>query len=423
MDTTELRRQKQEKLLDLASIYKGLTRKQLADALGRDQTRLFPPSGNPKLDYLIRLSDVLDWQVGDVAEAIWARDEARGPEAACKDFELLDDQAKTAHREGRFQDMLRIAERMYLIGATADQRALACHRESGAWDGLGRYLKQLDAVRRGLSEGPGGADLRLLLRVNLANSYYTLWQPLEARALAKDLIEHFLDEKPTTRSARAAEAFSYYVLGHSERRLMALEIDRAPVHARHARRALERSEALYSALADEFNHDPWRGIASTCRGGLIEIAVELGELDASSAVAQLADGLDSVDSDAGEPGAAPAAAALVGDRLESMGWWCIFGCNIALRKLTGKELQRHMAVFTNKGYEIADRLDNWAMRERLFTLEYLQRERLNELAGIDVGWTIDSEEVRVIVGTMGRFPGFRSTGWRILETATVVGEN
>jgi hypothetical protein len=82
-----------------------------------------------------------------------------------------------------------------------------------------------------------------------------------------------------------------------------------------------------------------------------------------------------------------------------------------------------MAVFTNKGYEIADRLDNWAMRERLFTMEFLQRQRLNELAGFPVEWTIDNEEVRLIVGTMGRFPMFRTTGWKILQTATVVGDN
>jgi len=111
---------------------------------------------------------------------------------------------------------------------------------------------------------------------------------------------------------------------------------------------------------------------------------------------------------------------LVGDRLESFGWWCIFGCDIAFRHFSAGDLQRHVAVFTNKGYEIADRLNNWAMRERLFTMEFARRQRLNELAGLDVEWTIDSEEVRVIVGTMGRFPLFKSTGWKILQSATII---
>jgi hypothetical protein len=34
---------------------------------------------------------------------------------------------------------------------------------------------------------------------------------------------------------------------------------------------------------------------------------------------------------------------------------------------------------------------------------------------------IDSDDIRVIAGTMGRFPTFRKTGWRILHTAQIVG--
>ncbi len=35
-------------------------------------------------------------------------------------------------------------------------------------------------------------------------------------------------------------------------------------------------------------------------------------------------------------------------------------------------------------------------------------------------WLLDDEDLRTLVGTMGRFPGFRPVGWRILERATVV---
>lgn len=45
----------------------------------------------------------------------------------------------------------------------------------------------------------------------------------------------------------------------------------------------------------------------------------------------------------------------------------------------------------------------------LFTMEFLQRA-LIDLAGFRVDWTIDNEEVKLIVGTMGRFPMFRNTG-------------
>jgi hypothetical protein len=414
MTTDGDRKLNQEHLLYLASLYKGLNRKELGAALGRDPTKLFPPTGNPKLDYLMRLAELLDWPVGDVASAIWSAERKMAELRPDDDFDKLNEAAREAHRKGEFARMVELSERMYRIANTPEERAMSCHRESGGWDGLGRYTNQLEAVRRGLRENPISADLRLLLQVNLANTYYTLWHLLEARAMARDLIDAMRVNPPTTRSPRAALAFSHYVLGNASLRLGTDEADSLQACAQTAREALSTSREMYLRLADEFDSDPWRGIANTCTAGILEAEVELGARDAHDAVKTLLSGLDAVtDTSDG----------LVGDRLESFGWWCIFGASITLRHLLGRELQRNMAVFTNKGYEIADRLNNWAMRERLFTMEYLQRQRLNDLAGFRVDWTIDNEEVKLIVGTMGRFPMFRNTGWQILQTATVVGSN
>lgn len=411
MSADQIRRGNIEQLVDLASAYKGLSRRKLAESLGRDPTKLFPETGNPKLDYVVRLAELLDWPVGDVAEAIWVEEHPTLPEPLPQGFEALNSAAREAHKAGRWADMLRLAEAMRPAATTPEQRATAALRESGAWDGLGRYTKQLDAIRRGLQEGPITTDLRLLLQVNLANTYYTLGYPVEARSMAKDLIDDLTEIKPTSRSARAAQAFAHYVLGHASRCLVSQQPDRGPRFARDGKAALEASEAMYLALADEFNHAPWRGIANTCRGGVTECEVELGALTPAQGVGRLLAGLDAV---------IDASDGLAGDRLESFGWWCIFGAEVALRHFAGAELQRHMAVFTNKGYEIADRLNNWAMRERLFSMEFVRRQRLSELAGVPVEWTIDNEEVRVLVGTMGRFPMFKSTGWKILQQATVV---
>ena len=82
-----------------------------------------------------------------------------------------------------------------------------------------------------------------------------------------------------------------------------------------------------------------------------------------------------------------------------------------------------MAVLTNKADEIADRLDNWAMRERVFTMQYTRWERAMISTGFDIPCVIDSDDVRVIAGTMGRFPTFRDTGWRILQSAQIVDRN
>ncbi len=408
-----VRVENQKRLLDLAGIYKHLNRRELARALGRDASNLLPANGNPKLDYVVRLAQVLDWPVGDVAEAIWGGGEtAPGPdEGEPEAFDSLDRAATEAHRRGDYARMCEMGRRMAAAAATPDQRALAALREAGGWDGLGRYTRQLETIRRGLHDGPISSDLRSLLEVNFANAHYTLWYLFEARAMSRDLIARFHDNHPTGRRERAAEAFAWYILGHTWRRLMARQPENCTQCADAAREALQQSVLLYTKLADEFNHDPWRGIAHTCRGGILEAEAALGVVSGEQAVAAVAEALEAVGGP--EDG-------LAGDRLESRGWWCIFGCNIALRHLDDRELQRHMAMFTRKGYEIANRLDNWAMRERLFTLDYLQRQRLNDLAGFPVDWTVDSNAVQAIVGTMGRFPAFRSTAWRILQTAAVV---
>src|SRR5437867_2639849 len=66
MDERTIRRRRLEQLLELAQAYQGCSRKELARLLGRDRTKLVPSSGVPKLDLVVDLSRVLDWQVGDV---------------------------------------------------------------------------------------------------------------------------------------------------------------------------------------------------------------------------------------------------------------------------------------------------------------------------------------------------------------------
>jgi len=131
-------------------------------------------------------------------------------------------------------------------------------------------------------------------------------------------------------------------------------------------------------------------------------------------VAQLTEGLGAVQ----DPQLAPP-----GDWLESYGWWSIYGCNIALRHLEDPSFHRAMAVFTNKAVEIADRLGNWTLRERAFSLEHLRRRRLSRTTGFEADWVLDQEDVRTIAGTMGRFPSFRDTGWRILAEARIVDQS
>ena len=81
-----------------------------------------------------------------------------------------------------------------------------------------------------------------------------------------------------------------------------------------------------------------------------------------------------------------------------------------------------MALFTNKADEIADQLNHWAMRERVFSMQFEGRNRLIGWTGQDIPVVIDRDDIRLITGTMGRFPQFKETGWELLNTGNVVEE-
>jgi hypothetical protein len=168
---------------------------------------------------------------------------------------------------------------------------------------------------------------------------------------------------------------------------------------------------LYEYLAQEI-HTSFGGIANTCRAGILETEVFLGQIDAREALARVLDVINTVidptDVDKG-------------DWLESYGWWAIIGCNLTLRHISDeRDTQRFMAMFTNKADEIADRLNHWAMRERVFSMQFEGRQRLIGWTGQDIPIVIDNDDVRLITGTMGRFPQFRKTGWSILNYGNII---
>ena len=406
-----------ERLLDLAQVYRGWTRKELAGVLGRDPTKLVPGSGNPKLDLVVQLAEALDWNIGDVTECLindFAIEHSVGTRSTADetdDFDELNRQAREAHARGDYRDLITLARRAYASAQTPEQRALACNRELGGWDGLGRYARSLEAAQSGLRESPISSDLRRALQSNLANAYYTLWHLVESRATSLELLERYEHEPPTSEWDRCTLAFSNYVLGNTHRRLIDAEPENATRHAETAARLLRTAHDQCMELARDV-HESYEGIARTCRGGIMEAEVVLGTRDARSVVAEINDGLnDVIDLSSIENG----------DMLESYGWWCIFGCNISIRHISDeRDLHRTMALFTNKADEIANRLDNWSMRERVFTLQHAGHQRFIGWTGQPIPMTIDSEDIKMITGTMGRFPQFRRTGWNILQHANVV---
>ncbi len=419
MDVRTVRRKRLEQLLELAQAYKGCSRKELARILGRDRTKLVPASGVPKLDLVVDLGRVIDWPVGDVANFLWPG--AQIPGATGDDgsggtgessYEQLQLASRDAQRQGRYSLAIGLARQAFECADTPEQRALSCNREAVAWDGLGHFTLALEAEQRGLQERSISLELRRILESNLANSYYTLWSLTEAKSLSRDLIDWYAEEPPASYRDRCTRAFAYYVRGHTLRRLMSTEDERLRSYAESAISDLETSLDLYGQLAKDYEESSFAGIANTCRGGIIEAEAALGRREASAALKELVTGLEAVvDPDTSPPG----------DWLESYGWWCIFGCNVALRHLTDeRDLQHHMAIFTNKADEIADRMNNWSLRERVFTMQYASHKKFLDWTGRMLSLTLDNDDVRALVGTMGRFPTFRDTGWKLLQTARVV---
>lgn len=402
-----VRRRRLAGLMDLACAYRGWSRKQLSEALARDATKLAVPTGSPKLDLVMRLAEILEWPAGDVADTIWAG-APQTERAAGRTFSEIDAEAVAAHRRGDYQGLIRLARIAFDAAPSARERAIACVREFGGWDGLGRFAASMETAQRGLREFPVPKNVRLSLQSNLANAHYVLGNYTEAEAVSTLALATLEQESPLEASARTTKAFALYVRGQTYRAsLPSTNEDRVHL-AERALRDLAAAASIYEAVASEKGDQSFVGIGLSCAGASIEVEVQLGRLSAEDGLARLLSGLDAVVDLDSIPS---------GDVLESYGWWCVFACNIAMHHLSDQRQQRAMAIFTNKAYEIAERLNNWALWESVLRMDFVRRLKLSEWSGDRLAWPLDDEDARMIVGAMGRFPSFRPMGWRILEAA------
>ncbi len=423
MHGANLRRHRLNRMIGLAKVYRGWNSNELRDALGRDAGRLAVGSGNPKLDLVARVADALEWDVGEVAESIWdASDETPLEVNYDESFATLDAEAQRLHRESSYREMETVGRAMRRMARTSTERAVAANRLAGAYDGMGRFPRVLQCVREGLAERGVRDEIRLMLSVNLAGAYYALWNLHEARAIATSVIESLSVRAGNTRLQRVAFAFAHGLRGQCARRLLSAS-DSPQMCARLAREAesdLELAAGRYTELAKQYGDAQYVGLAHTSEGALLEVRAASGAILPIDAIASIVQRLDTAIDVDGAPCA---------DLLESCGWWSVFGANIALRAneravmraSERSELERALAICTNKAAEIAEHLNLWPLRERAFTLEWFRRQQsAGELPVECNAWVLDADDVRVLVGTMGRFPLFRATGWEILDQATLV---
>lgn len=67
----DLRRARIDRFAELARRYRGWSRTQLSERLGREVGKIVPDSGVPKLDLIASIANALEWPLGDLAEAMW----------------------------------------------------------------------------------------------------------------------------------------------------------------------------------------------------------------------------------------------------------------------------------------------------------------------------------------------------------------
>lgn len=408
MDQVLERKSTMHRFVSLAQAYRGWSKTQTAERLGREVAKVVPESGNPKLDLVVAIADALEWPVGDVAETLWRPGSGARAPGARTPFHELDAQSRQAHRDGRYHDMLELASLMVGAAASGNERAIALNRQCGAHDGLGQFMRSLSAVQQGLVQPDVLPRTRLMLRVNLASAHYALWHLVESRSIAHELVHHFTDHPPTDRFERVAQAFAFLVRGQSARRSIERDASQAGAHAESALGDLRAAHAAYASLARDFDDASYAAVARTCHGAILECEACLGLRDPSDAMAEL---------EAGIAGALAQDPAPRGDLLESHGWWAVCACNVAARSLDGPALHRALAIFTNMISEIAEATDNWSLRERCFSIEHAAHAD-----DPSAEWLLDRSDLKVLCGTMSRFPSFRPTGWRILERAQVLEE-
>jgi tetratricopeptide (TPR) repeat protein len=325
-------------------------------------------------------------------------------------FEAISRASIEARHDGRFDEALRLASRLRLVAGSDREHAIACLREGSVWDRRGRYARALECAQEGLGMNCRDLDVRTTLQGRLANAHYTLWHLVEAKAVGRDLVEAFEGATPDDPVLRENLGMAHYAIGHAARRQIDPSESEPTRRLDEARMHLRRAASIFLDLHRDHDRPTDLAFARICTGGLLEVEAAAGRHEPGAAIDQVMVELE---------GAIDVEGCASVDLLESHGWWAIFGCNIALRHLQGSDLHRPMAVFTNKALEIAERIGNWGLRERAFTLEHFRRQRIADLIGDEQDWFLDDEEIRTITGTMGRFPGFRRIGWRILEAARV----
>lgn len=414
-DDKEGTKQRLRDLMELARTYRGWSLRQLADELDRDVHNLVPGSGVPKLDLVRGLAEILEWSVQDVSDEILGTDsDVRVDFSGGLPWVENDRSAYQAHCDGRWTDLVKLGMVGVRVATTGDERARSWMRLGAGWEGKGRFTKAMHAVRSALRETDRSSEITMKLRNNLAQLHYLLGQFEEAYGISTAAIEAIRTGRAKGRFLEGSLGFAHHVRANCLRVFAGASRDERALNAGDAIASFNEAIRFLEQAAADHHAPSFAGLAQVSHGGRLEMQALVGEVEPESAVVQVLAKLDEI--------VDPQPAVKTG-MLESYGWWCVFGANIALRQFADdSRVDQLMGIFTNKADEIAECLDSWALRERVWSLELARQRQLRQTMVERPEWVVDADEVRSIVGAMGRFPAFRETGWEVLRSARVAGD-
>lgn len=400
------RRDRLERLLHLVRVYRGWTQRRMATELERDPHNLVPAGGIPRLDLVLRMSDALDWPIESVVRELCSEERLSANDAGTANLPATPcvpgDVAWVALMERDWDRAIAACQAARQGGATTAQMAYSYLIEFKALEFRGRYTEAVGAAQAGLRLAQPESREYWWLQGYLASAYYLLGSTHEAMGLASTLLDELDWSGPV--DAKRVRGLALSVRGHCRRVLASTRQSR---QARLIEAACDDLRAAARELrATASSHEPADLVgASICEGGLLELDVLREVMPAATAVQHVLDRMGSV----------PVPGLSEKDWAESIGWWCVFGCHIVIRHMIDSpEAERLLAIFTNKADQAAATTENWALRERVWTIEHLRRRTLDGTEP-SAPWVLDREDLATLTGVMGRFPAFREVGWSVLS--------
>jgi len=305
-----------QRLVDLARVYRRWSRQQVAEALGREASKVVPESGNPKLDLVMALSEAMEWEPGHVARCVWhGHERPEDVASASRGFDDLESEAIMAERAGQWTRLGRLARAMRTCARGGTQRAIAAHLRAAACAGEGRFAETLRHAQAGLRESDVPERTLLLLMRDLACAHDAFGHLIESGAVATHVIAR-IGTAPQSYEARECQAYAFWIRGNASRRRIETDTALAVQHAADASADLHAAMSAYGDIAADSPGLIATAMVHRCAGALVECEAALGIISPADAVRRIEDSLAAV-VDVDEYPA--------GEWLESHGWWAIFG--------------------------------------------------------------------------------------------------